>query len=276
VLVATQVIEQSLDLDFDLMISDLAPIALLLQRAGRCQRHKGRLRPLWANEPRLTVLRPSDAQGELALPRAWPFVYSPSLLRRTDAQVSDGVIDIPGDVQDLMETVYDDAFANGEMSEEDMEWIGKEIAEAGVADMVAIPAPDEVSGLHELTASEANEDMVSTRLGADSSRVLCAYQGPDGLLYLDADCSVKLPDAAKLPRRAVKAILAETIPLRSTLLKGRGSTNEPPPSWTTTAWLRDLAIIPLQVGADARATGWIGQREFYLNPDLGLQITTHA
>ncbi|MFE4360198.1 CRISPR-associated helicase Cas3', partial [Kitasatospora sp. NPDC056800] len=61
VLVATQIVEQSLDLDFDLVVSDLAPLAQLLQRAGRGKRHDRKVRPVWSgavDEPRLVVLEP--------------------------------------------------------------------------------------------------------------------------------------------------------------------------------------------------------------------------
>jgi CRISPR-associated endonuclease/helicase Cas3 len=56
VLVATQVIEQSLDLDFDALITDVAPIELLIQRAGRLWRHQRTGRPI--AEPILHVITP--------------------------------------------------------------------------------------------------------------------------------------------------------------------------------------------------------------------------
>lgn len=111
VLVATQVIEQSLDVDFDLVVSDLAPVDLLLQRAGRLWRHPGRRRPI--EGPELVVLSPDptgpvDAKWMASLlPRAGA-VYRDHLLLWRSAQLlfDTGRIRVPEDVRALIEAAY--------------------------------------------------------------------------------------------------------------------------------------------------------------------------
>ncbi|MBQ7626715.1 MAG: CRISPR-associated helicase Cas3' [Rhodocyclaceae bacterium] len=61
IVLASQVVEQSLDLDFDLLLTDLAPMDLLIQRAGRCHRHAREQRPEAYAHPLMQVLSPPPA-----------------------------------------------------------------------------------------------------------------------------------------------------------------------------------------------------------------------
>ena len=110
VLIATQVAEQSLDLDFDVLITDLAPIDLVIQRAGRLWRHD---RPDREGEPELLVVGPSPATDadekwyKRAFPRA-ALVYPNHARLWLTAQIllSEGAIRSPHGLRKLVEAVY--------------------------------------------------------------------------------------------------------------------------------------------------------------------------
>ena len=118
ILVGTQVLEQSLDIDADFMVSRFAPTDMLLQRLGRLWRHaetprcdKARIEA-WLLAPELeeAIEAPQKSFGASA------FVYSPYVLCRSLEVWKDITgIRLPGDIRELIERTYINRSEEGPM-----------------------------------------------------------------------------------------------------------------------------------------------------------------
>ncbi|GAB79426.1 CRISPR-associated endonuclease/helicase Cas3 [Austwickia chelonae] len=118
IVVGTQVLEQSLDVDFDVMISDIAPIDLVLQRAGRLHRHRRpeRDRPPGLRRPRLLLAGVEgfgEGDGPPSFDRGCVAVYGEYRLLRSMAVLApylDGArqVSLPEDIPVLVGAGYDD------------------------------------------------------------------------------------------------------------------------------------------------------------------------
>lgn len=102
VVVGTQVLEQSLDLDFDLMVTELCPMDLLLQRIGRLHRHD-RKRPEGLENAECLVVDESDGDFD----KGSAAVYGEWLLMKTRAAIPD-MLTLPDDIPSLVNRVYDE------------------------------------------------------------------------------------------------------------------------------------------------------------------------
>ncbi len=113
ILIATQVVEQSVDIDLDFIVSDLAPTDMLLQRLGRLWRHERSHRhaatpEFWVRLPDLSSVATA---GELkkALGRS-SRVYAPYVLLRTLSVWNlKFQITLPDDIRPLLEDTYADS-----------------------------------------------------------------------------------------------------------------------------------------------------------------------
>jgi CRISPR-associated endonuclease/helicase Cas3 len=109
-LIATQVVEQSVDIDLDFIVSDLAPTDMLLQRMGRLWRHPrtdrcGAVQEFWVNAPVLPA-EASAAELKKALGKSGK-VYAPYVLLRSDAVFAQREsIVLPTQIREVLEATY--------------------------------------------------------------------------------------------------------------------------------------------------------------------------
>lgn len=102
VVIGTQVLSESLDIDFDILFCDIAPIDLLIQRLGRLHRHDIK-RPAKLVDSRLFLL---GAQNINDYGEANEAIYSKYLLMRTNYLLKDKLL-LPKEGARLVQKVYD-------------------------------------------------------------------------------------------------------------------------------------------------------------------------
>lgn len=281
VLVATQVVEQSLDLDFDAMITDLAPIDLVLQRAGRMHRHR-RDRPLGMREARLLVagMEP-DAQGLPDLASEYfDRIYEPYVLLMSWIRLRNkDMLQLPADIDPLVQAVYGDSIrsvpdhmqsalqaASDKMNVTDLNDRGDAVA-ASIGDpddrswfeVKRLPW-DDVDGSEEAAAERM---AAQTRKGGPTVTVVPLHRH-EGTLTLDAKGEHKAPygyiDMAGARALQLRAIRLGRIEMVRELRNLPGL-----PGWDSHPLTRYLVPLRLTYG---RAT--FGRLEVELDEELGL------
>ena len=213
ILVCTQVVEQSLDVDFDGMITQLAPMDLLLQRAGRVHRHAGNRRPTGLEKPGVDVIVPEEGATDAIERRYGQIggVYSASVMRNTEAMLEQGrLVSVPEDVRACVEEAYRDI--SDQEPDEAVRQMLKDMYSVAEAEGALLSTPMEdkffaqiASRANSLSLTDSNEDSfmrgAKTREGDNSQRFAFLpkdFPKPDGsrewkrrMMEYSCSCPVK-------------------------------------------------------------------------------------
>jgi CRISPR-associated endonuclease/helicase Cas3 len=114
ILFSTQIVEQSVDLDADFMVTELAPTDMILQRMGRLCRHERKNRPV--DGPEMWIVAENFSYEEFQTASSKnikkmfgkkAMVYAPYILLRSLQLWKDkNSIELPGNIRNLLEDTY--------------------------------------------------------------------------------------------------------------------------------------------------------------------------
>jgi len=275
ILVATQVVEQSLDLDFDVMLSPIAPVDLLLQRAGRLHRHDRGERPT-GPKPTLHILLPAAGCFDFG---ATEVIYQRLPLLRTLALLqAREQFDLPQDFRLLVEACYgEEAIPEGVVSEEmlhDAEGKWRAALEQAQAQahlhLIPEPHPREfrLALNPRLPVGEAEEGAradyfhAQTRLGGDRRRVLVLHNPHD----LEAVQQESAPN-----RKTLRRLLLQTVDLPAWWTRDLSAEEGFAPIAQGPRWLNRLAVLVMR-GGEWRGRDSRGRLVvLHDDPELGMQ-----
>lgn len=265
IVIGTQVLEQSLDVDFDVMYTDIAPIDLVLQRVGRLHRHSI-ARPAGLAQPQLFLLGVNEF-GDYG--EANEAVYGNYLLRKTDYFLKD-VLTLPTDISPLVQAVYDEQTNQQvpgiDQPYRDFKRQQKRQHKKARAFQIQIPQTGRYGTLHGwLKRAHINVEADSVRANAavrdiqETLEVILLQRTPNGICLIDgrplnavtaleiAQQVVRIPAAVtKYPIGAMDQAIRELEQQTGTLF----------PEWAGETWLRGSLALVLSEQKTATLLGW--------------------
>lgn len=278
VVVGTQVLEQSLDVDFDLMFTDIAPVDLVLQRAGRLHRHARTDRHAVRSAPELRVIQPSGDVLEVPL-ESVAIVYLEYFVRRTMQALANlqGRVELPTDIEPLIEEVYTSKAPSmgSSLHKAYIEAMGVKLAQGQGAEQGLVTHPDKIDfGDLQVFLDEdddpakADELRARTRDARPSISIVCVERR-DGELVVDRFGATSLtlnPDAAP-NRELLDALVRRSINVTRPKLVhtlAESETHMPKP-WRQSALLRHRRLVVFE-----ESQAEVADEILTLDPDLGL------
>jgi CRISPR-associated endonuclease/helicase Cas3 len=282
VLVATQVIEQSLDLDFDLIVSDLAPVDLLLQRSGRLHRHEERRhRPAKLDQPTLWLIEPLiDKNGKANFGDA-EFIYDHHILLKTWLTLRDRAkIPMPSAMDDLIESVYDlETLPHENLESAHIEdWQASleqhrqnQTAYKSLAQKVYLPSARGKHKPYEFTQGDKEDDdntvFAATRLGEKSVTTIFVQRTLESVIL---PISRQKIDLNEQPNSGIiRSLLGHSTRISKKGLVDEILKLENPKKWKS-ALLRHCRCVEL----DGSGKAQIGRWEISLEPKRGVVINS--
>lgn len=258
------------------MITDLAPVDLVLQRAGRLHRHP-RQRPEAHREPVLYVAGlAGESPPDLTATR-WKYVYQPYILLRSWRQLRERpIVRLPDDIDSLVQAVYDAAPADegaevATVQDQDAAY-GQYLAEMQEMRQrmhnVALDAdaPDLFALIDIPQAREAGEGglEVVTRLGEESLAVVPLWVNEAG--WRERPDAPPFDPQRPLERNRARAVYARQLRVSRKVLIEALKAQARPPAFAESPYLRDLYPLIL----DEESKTMVGNLQVRLDPCLGL------
>jgi CRISPR-associated endonuclease/helicase Cas3 len=276
IIIGTQVLEQSLDIDFDLLITELAPIDLLLQRIGRLHRHELGDRPENLKTP-LGLILDADENSRK--------IYGDYLLMRTTARLAeqDGLITIPADVAGLVNDVYSErdlSIAEPGEYQTAREAHNKKIADKkDRASKFLLKAPSRssrrektIAGMLDTDIPDSENSGISAVRDADASIEVIAVDNSDGTdrsVCPDHDSALKLAERTiRLPRSLCgNWKTGKEYVIDKTIAELERLKNTECPDWEASPVLRGELFIFLDENDETEING----RKLHYDRDYGLE-----